>query len=724
MKFETYFKLISYTVVICGFLSLFVSGGVGFVFAVGFLLLLGAAWFCEDSRWQLSDRLGTALVMFAVPLFYLVWRFNLLGAGATDSALAALLSRFILGLSLIKLFQRKRDRDWLFLYLMAFFEVLLSAALSISPIYLGVLVLYLLVQAVAIIALEIGKSARLVQLETAGKDQIVSRLDQTPFRRLPSTAILLIAAVIVFAAPIFFMLPRVGGAGLGADQNGITGMTAFSDRVRLGEIGRIQQSDQTVMRVKVDSAEKFGAGFRWRGIALDEFDNKTWKQSRSRKLSYVRNERELFVVGTRYTKPKLVFQTFYLEPMDTSVLFALPRAILVQGGFAELRKDEDDGLATVHAGMERTNYSVQSDIGVPSPEQLRSDQTEYPADEMRKYLQLPDDLDPRIAALASEVSKGTSNRYDRAKSAEEFLQTRFGYTLEQKASGPQPVADFLFNIREGHCEYFSSSMVLMLRTQGIAARVVNGFQQGQYNDTADVFIVKQKDAHSWVEVYFPKDKAWIAFDPTPFAGQGGEYESGGIFGSLSKYLEALETFWIEYFVAYDNNGQKSLFRSVKDGFSDFQDSVSTRAEDFELRLKEWWAEVRGEKGLGASLTALGYGALYLAAGATLVFGFMLVRRQFKSRNLFGRFLTWLFRKQTPGVVEFYERMRRILERRGLARQAWQTPLEFANSSGIPEALLITEKYNRVRFGGEDLSETEAIEVGQLLSSLERPDAPQ
>ena len=101
-----------------------------------------------------------------------------------------------------------------------------------------------------------------------------------------------------------------------------------------------------------------------------------------------------------------------------------------------------------------------------------------------RYLQLPDDLDRRISQLAISIilNANASNRYDAAKAIEAHLQREYGYSLEMKASGPDPVADFLFNVKAGHCEYFSTAMAVMLRTRGVAARVVNGFLPGEYNE--------------------------------------------------------------------------------------------------------------------------------------------------------------------------------------------------------------------------------------------------
>ncbi len=719
MTFETFFRLTSYLVVMCGFLALFVSGSVGVAFSGVFLVLFIVAWFLESTNWQLSERVGTALVILTVPLFYFTWRFRLFGAGGDEAAIAGLLSRFILGLSIVKLLQRKRDRDWLFLYMMAFFEVLLSAAMSVSPVYLAVLVLFLFFTAIAVLGFEIGKSSRALPSYRLNSEQGQKRLDAAPFRRLPTTAILLIVAVIVFAAPIFFLLPRVGGAGFGAGENGVRGMTGFSDSVRLGELGRILESDETVMRVKVDVAPGASAsGFRWRGVALDQFDNKTWKQSRKRKQSFFRADRDVFLVGPRMTRPKPVLQTIYLEPMDSNVLFSLAHPVMVQGNFLEVRKDEDDGLSATRSGNERINYSVQSDLGEPSPERLRSDDTSYSADEVSRFLQLPDELDPGISALAAQVTGGSVSRFDKARAIESYLQKNFGYTLEQKSSGEQPVADFLFNVREGHCEYFSSAMVLMLRTQGIAARVVNGFQQGEFNDTAGVFVVKQKDAHSWVEVYFPRDRVWIAFDPTPFAGRADYSLSGGLLGQVSRYLDALETFWIQYFVAFDNHEQRSLFRSIRDGFNDFQNSVSIQAEYLQARISEWWSAIRGDRGIEARLSAVKYGVVYVAGIMIALFASTWLYKRLNLRDLAKRILMWLRRRKVRGIVEFYDRMTAVLSRRGLNRDPSQTPLEFAVAVGIPAVGVITDRYNRVRFGGADLTESESEEIERLIVSIE------
>ena len=137
------------------------------------------------------------------------------------------------------------------------------------------------------------------------------------------------------------------------------------------------------------------------------------------------------------------------------------------------------------------------------------------------------------------VNAHARNRYDEAKAIESQLQSDYGYSLQMKAGGPDPLADFLFNVKTGHCEYFSTAMAVMLRTRGIASRVVNGFLPGEYNEAAGAYTVRQSDAHSWVEVYFPESRTWVTFDPTPAAGRT-EPVSTGLTAQLGKYAEALE----------------------------------------------------------------------------------------------------------------------------------------------------------------------------------------
>jgi hypothetical protein len=375
------------------------------------------------------------------------------------------------------------------------------------------------------------------------------------------------------------------------------------------------------------------------------------------------------------------------------------------------------GALTFPRNPERITYKVLSDRSLPSISRLRADNDAYSEDNKR-YLSLPEKFDRRITDLAESVTRQANNRYDKAKAVESYLQNNLGYTLDLRAGGRDPLADFLFNVREGHCEYFATAMAIMLRTQGVATRIVNGFQQGEYNDTADMYIVRQRNAHSWVEVYFPGENAWVRFDPTPFAGQPASATYGGIISKFGGYLDALEAFWVQYFVAFDNQEQRSLFRSVRNGFVEYQANASSYISVLQDRVFKWWREVRGENGLENSVSAIGYGAAYLG---TFVLGVLLLYwmyRKIKGLGMWQNLLRWLRNKNQATIVEFYERMQRVLASKGLRRLPHQTPLEFAYAVNLPEAVKITEKYNRVRFGEKYLSSDEADDIEDWLGRLE------
>lgn len=723
-NFEQLFKAVSYGAAFCGLLSLFFVGGVGSLTALVFLGIIILSWFLEKTAWQLNEKVSIILIFLVLPLSYVDWMFQLTGVVTRDVMIGTNLSRLVLILGAIKLLQRKTDRDWIFIYIISFFQILLAAGIGASPLFFASLILYLLFAFSSIILFEIRKTSRLGfdKSQRLKETKVTTRFQKSQLYKLPITSFVLLLFIVTLAVPLFFTFPRVGGAGLGGNLNNLAGFTGFSDSVKLGEIGKLQQNNEVVMRVRIEgnADDLTGKYFRWRGVALDSFENQTWRKSRNNFIEpFVKTEKDFFIVDGAKDSNRLVTQTVYLEPLDTPILFSLSRPVAVQGSFPQVNKDAEGSLSTLKNSFERTTYKIYSDVSLPDVANLRKDSSQYPIT-FQRYFQTPKRLDQRIPELAAQVIRDANaqNRYDQARAVEKYLQTQFGYTLEMKAGGNDPLADFLFNVREGHCEYFASAMAIMLRTQGIATRVVNGFQQGEYNETADVFVVRQKDAHSWVEVYFPQERVWVPFDPTPSAGQFSQTAISGLTDRINKYVEALETFWIQYVVAFDNQEQRSLFRSVRNNLSDQKDSVSDSLNDFRENLEEWWSEVRGDKGLEESVKAIAVAVGCILAFVMGVFLLFLLLRKFKKLNIGERFRALFNRKKENSVVEFYARMQQVLAKRGITRQPHQTPLEFAFALNIPEAVEITEKYNRVRFGEKNLSNEESREIENWLERME------
>src|SRR6185369_4122541 len=217
----------------------------------------------------------------------------------------------------------------------------------------------------------------------------------------------------------------------------------------------LKRDDQVVMRVRVEENQT-ARDLRWRGIALDEFTGKAWKKSpQARQFDPITESRGFFQFGTTEALHRLTSQTFFVEPLESPVLFAAPRVVAIQGDLPFVRVDGEGSVQSRRHDFERIMYKALSDTSEPRMDLLRNDVRPIPVSFYR-YLQLPDDLDPRISTLATTIvlRANASNRYDIAKAIESHLQHDYGYSLEMKAGGPDPLADFLFNIKAGHCEYF------------------------------------------------------------------------------------------------------------------------------------------------------------------------------------------------------------------------------------------------------------------------------
>lgn len=711
MKFSSYFRAFSYAMIAVAMLALVLAGGLSYGLALVFLVVMVASWFLEETKWQLPERIGLGIVLLSIPLFYLDWQYQRAIGEPIERLGVNALAHLIVFLSAVKLLQVKKDRDWVFLYLISFFEVLLAAGLSFSPVFLVTLSLYLLAALSAVTAFEIQKSRRVLpSVDT----RLLVPPDSSLFRktstrrsegtRLPFVALLLLCLIFILALPLFLIAPRSGAAAITRSGGGPSHFIGFSENVALGEIGELKQDDAVVMRVRIDENQP-AVGLRWRGVALDEFTGRAWRKSLEARRSTrnVLSERGFFQLGTTPAINRLTTQTFLVEPLESAVLFAAHRSIAIQGNLPFVRMDGDGSLQSHRHEFERIIYKAISDRNEPPADQLRRDMDRYPAG-FERYLQLPSTLDLRVSSLANAIliNSRARNRYDAAKAIEAELQTKFGYSLQMKATGADPLGDFLFNVKAGHCEYFSTAMAVMLRTRGVAARVVNGFLPGEYNDTAGAYTVRQSDAHSWVEVYFPESGAWVTFDPTPAAGRI-EPTRTGLAASLHKFAEALELIWFQYVVGYDQQEQRTLATTLYHQLFNFGRFVSSVL-----------ALVRNavpNNALSITVTAVGF---ILLLTALL---FLMRMKRFGFRRAFQ--LAPAVSVPDESAVVFYERLTTILAERGWRRETGLTPLEFARNVGLREAMIVTDVYNRVRFGKQRLSNAESHDLDAMLVSLEQ-----
>ncbi|HKS40210.1 MAG TPA: DUF3488 and transglutaminase-like domain-containing protein, partial [Blastocatellia bacterium] len=613
---DTYFRTTSYALVITAFLALGLTGELDWISIVLYSAVVAASLYRDTrkneargmkrSRWRLW--LWRAAAFAYVPFLFV-------DAMVVSNRILAL-THMTLFASAVKLYQHKRDRDWVFLYLIAFFQMLLAAGLTFNATFVASLITFLFFFISSLAAFEIRRARREL---ASSEEEIIAPIkpaqrkykasetalpangSRKRVRYLVGATVGQLAMVALLTLPFFFLIPRFGGGGV-ARGFGDTPATGFSDKVELGQVARIKKSQQVVMRVELNPMPN--RYLRWRGIALEKYNGNMWSVSDSEPVNRLKpqiqdrntsgdnsandsrfDRRYIFTESGRQPEPSrqvVIEQKIILEPLDTPNLFAARRPIKVVGPLPSISKDEYTDALTANRLRGRTAYSVWSDIAVPSEQDLKADSPALSSETIKLLnLQLPK-IDPRIRELAHEITRNAPTAYDKAKEIENFLKTRFGYTLNLKINSNDPLAEFLFDVREGHCEYFATAMVVMLRALKIPARIVNGFQMGEYNDINRLFIVRESDAHSWVEVYFPRTNSWIEFDPTPPAGIN-DYSQGGVFARLRKYMDAMEVFWLDYIVTLDSEEQASIMSSIQQKLLAVKDSLIA----YYLDAKQW-----------------------------------------------------------------------------------------------------------------------------------------
>src|SRR5215210_3158023 len=246
MNFLTYFRAFSYAMIAVAMVALVLAGGLSTGLALLFLCVMVGSWFLEETKWQLPERIGLGIVLLSIPLFYLDWQYQRAIGEPIERLGVNALAHLIVFLSAVKLLQVKKDRDWVFLYLISFFEVLLAAGLSFSPVFLGTLTLYLLCGLSAVTAFEIQKARRSIaytetRLLVPPDSRVFKKTGRrswlhTEAARLPFVVVALLIFIFALALPLFLIAPRSGAAPLTRRGGGLSTFIGFSENVTLGQI--------------------------------------------------------------------------------------------------------------------------------------------------------------------------------------------------------------------------------------------------------------------------------------------------------------------------------------------------------------------------------------------------------------------------------------------------------------------------------------------------------
>ncbi len=611
----------------------------------------------------------------------------------------------------LQLLDARPRRSEFVLVAVALFQVVLASNLTDSvffpPLVLAFLAAVTWTLLVHTLALEAAE---------AGDPQAAERAVAPDLRRLTFVAT---SACVVLAMGLFVVLPRLKTSVLqGGVRSGLS-LSGFSDKVALGDVGRIRLDHSVVLRVEALEGElPAPADAYWRGLAFDAFDGRNWSISPAEHAGPRQPINGIGRFGIELRPQNdgpVAVQRILREALEAEVLFSAGDARRIEGPFQRLERDVNGGLYVPGHGPERLRYTIWASAPERDAQRLAAERAEPPIEpgprsgrrgrRADRYLALPP-LDPRIAERAAAFTAGATSDYERAVLLETALRRAGRYTDSPPPLGDaetSPIEAFVLGELEGHCEYFASAMVVLARSQGLPARLVNGFAGGQANPVGGFIEVTQADAHAWVEIHFDRS-GWVRFDPTPPDRRLRSETALSLAERAAQLASAIELWWFQRVVDYDSADQIGALRALWRRFAPEGAFAGPEADAP--------APARERRPLDFGLEG-GPDPRLLGALLALTAGLLLLHRLRARRT----------RREPIPLV--YRRAQQILARRGLRRAPNVSALDFAEAVArrLPEPGArafreITEAYLAERFGEASPQERDA-QLAALRDAVDR-----
>lgn len=731
------------------------------------LAAIASVWLTDATGWFRLNRAVVNLAALAAFCVF-VWQVSELRGVVRILAIGNLL----VYLQIILLFQQKEIRTYWQLVLLSLLQVVVAAAFQQKALFGVLLVVYLFVGLSALVLIFLHRErighrparSRLPAPAAEGRrwplaGQEPSFTDSSSGfggqagieRELRGRVFRMGVGTLAITLALFFILPRWGHQpwrGPTGEQRLAVG---FSETVRLGELGRIIEDPEEVLRVQLfdhATSQPYRASgeIYLRGTVLTHYENGAWDYRLP--IGFF-NVHPLGITPIR-TDEELVRQRITIEPLDRPELFCIwpfanadeNQKLLVNPGRGLLLRPQDQmDRRFAYELLTPAFHNRMQAVAVPA-----SFRDQFLARFLRGRVPTagPGAM-PGLVALADEwLTRAQLDPQDRlahARLLERELRDsgRFEYSLEGQQRDPSidPVEDFVTKNPQGHCEYFATALVLMLRSRGIPARLLVGYKTDEWNGLGSFFQVRQLHAHTWVEAYLePKHLegrpdlagpalnapygAWLRLDPTP---TGSTVRINPVLDMVGKSFDWLNFLWANYIMEMDQPRQHEAI----------YDPVGQAIAKTVQRLTDvaWWrstfASITGA--LGTGLRRLILGLLLALLGIVLLF--VLYLSQIVLRRWLSRFggRVALGERDARTRVEFYRRLEALLARLGLTRSTSQTQREFAREAGtiIVDAtgqqnlaelpVRIVEAFYRVRFGDTPLDNPQAEAVEQALREL-------
>lgn len=715
--------------------------------AIALVVTISANYLTDQWGWIRLSRLAANGLALAATAFALSRFFH-----AAEEQLTSI-ANLLVYLQLIMLFQSKTLRVYWQLFVLSVLQVVVATALNSSILFGVMLIVYLFV-ALATLGLIfiLRESERHLALCAAiskatrpqAKDRAKSSPSHWPLERrievLPAAIDDLPRQILgsgmtwrttriglgtlVVAIVCFLFLPRFGRALVDTTPGSI----GYNPTVKLGDLGPLLQNPELVMAVEFfDSAGQFvepASPPLLRGSILNFYHRGEWKlavpdaQPRER-LPYPPAGAEL------------IRQRVTIQPMREPVLFGvypayrsdapqsqrhvrydpLHQQLLRYPSETAAQQIEYEVLTTSLAGGRQATIVPELKPGEHLMQHLLQlpDEPAAASANSRGAAALPVSGRDRLTGLRDfaarkirELGIAADDHYAKAKSLERALSgPPFEYTLDREPSAPDldPIEDFITRNSRGHCEYFASALALMLRSQGVPARMVIGFHGGDFIPNSSCYDVRQLHAHAWVEAYLGPEQlkkvpapelpprllagqgAWLVLDPTPATQAADTFAQGSLLSSLADLSDSIQILWNTYVIKLDSERQD---RAIYQPLADLGKAVRELATDPKQAVSDvfshlWHWLFRGGDGSDSHLD------WYVVAA--LVFVLMAVFVVYRLTRCAVRMLVrFVKRRRTSAAaksrIEFYRRFEALLARHGLRRAATETPLELARRASI------------------------------------------
>lgn len=714
MSFAKLHKWVSYLFAGLGLFVVSLGPYLDFASEALIALAFGVSWFTpneriRDPRWVRGWTIGLA-VFLAVQVL----------RGFAGGSILVLVIEFIAALQISRLFNRRGAREHQQIAALSMLQLIGATVLSTDLTY-GFAFAGFVVVTPWMLALGHLRA----EIEAIHPSEIDGEADEEAVAKVLASERLIgpgfLAGTALLAVPLFLMtgvlfvvFPRVG---LGIFSFGRTPgqhVSGFGANVELGSFGSIRSDPTVVLRVTppgLPESPMLFANLRMRGTSFDHYDGRRWTRSREFESESAGHQDGNYRIPLRMPTVRDEEWAINLDPLDEPVIFLPPNTVAlgipprVVGGISVGRR-----ISWIRASLD-IRYEDADGLGLSYVAYTGDDPHAYPpllpseggAD---PYRQVPEGHE-RVAALAREWTEGAEGEDAVIAALLSHLRDsgEYTYSLDMPAvdDDEEPLDVFLLEARRGHCEYFSTAMAVMLRTQGIPARNVTGFLGGRYNIYGGYYALSQGDAHSWVEVW-RSGRGWVTVDPTPPARDMIRPDPGW-FGAVLDIIDALESRWADDIVSYDLHRQVSLF----------------------WQLRRW---MRGDRDV-AEEQAARTGTTAASASSRIVpwklmiFGAILL-------VLAWRLARWLRRRaREPSIadpnarraVELFEALDKTLASLGWARPPGRTATEHADRlerAGFAETLLIrtiVDRYLAARYGGESLEPEELDRLRRAVRAL-------